>query len=98
MTALGRPGRPGGICTLSITMQHRQRPCARKTLAGQHVRREASDSNLFPRRTRFVDIPRRHEMSMMIEDLARDRMRQIQRDNEQARQIKRAKLARKKAK
>ena len=37
-------------------------------------------------------------MSMMIEDLARDRMRQIQRDNEQVRQIKRAKLARKKAK
>jgi len=34
-------------------------------------------------------------MSMMIEDLARDRMRQIQRDNEQARQIKRAKAARK---
>jgi hypothetical protein len=37
-------------------------------------------------------------MSMMIEDLARDRMRQIQRDAERARQIKRAKLARKKAK
>jgi len=34
-------------------------------------------------------------MSMMIEDLARDRMRQIQRDNEQARQVKRARAARK---
>jgi len=34
-------------------------------------------------------------MSMMIEDLARDRIRQMQRDSERVRQINRAKAARK---
>ncbi len=34
-------------------------------------------------------------MSLLIEDLARDRIRQIQRDAERARQIRRAKAARK---
>lgn len=37
-------------------------------------------------------------MNMMIEDLARDRIRQIQRDNEKARQIKQARAVRKAAK
>jgi hypothetical protein len=96
MTAAGRPGRPGGIRALpaAVPKQHRQRHCARKSLTGQYVRREATDSKLFPRRTRFVDIPRRHDMSMLIEDLARDRMRQMQRDNEKARQIREARAAR----
>ena len=36
-------------------------------------------------------------MSMSIEDLARDRMRQIRADSEVARQVRRAKAARKAA-
>jgi len=36
-------------------------------------------------------------MSMSIEDLARDRMRQIRTDSEVARQVRRAKAARKAA-
>jgi hypothetical protein len=37
-------------------------------------------------------------MNMMIEDLARDRMRQIERDSERARQIRQARVAGKAAK
>jgi hypothetical protein len=40
---------------------------------------------------------RRKDMSSMIEDLARDRMREIQRDTERARQIRRARSARRAA-
>ncbi len=37
-------------------------------------------------------------MSLMIEDLARDRMREIQRDSERTRQIRQVRLARRSAK
>ena len=37
-------------------------------------------------------------MSSMIEDLARDRIREIQRDTERARQVRRARAARRAAK
>ena len=44
---------------------------------------------------RSADHSRRHDMSSLIEDLARDRIRQIQRDVERTRQIRRAKAIRK---
>lgn len=45
-----------------------------------------------------VLLPRRHDMSSMIEDLARDRMREIQRDAEMTRQARRARALNKAAK
>ena len=67
-----------------------------KPVGGQRQWRQHSTDNLFPRETP-VTIPWRHEMSSMIEDLARDRMREIQRDGERARQVRRARAIRKSA-
>jgi hypothetical protein len=70
----------------------------RKPVGGQRLRREYKHTNIFPPEVTRVDNSRRHEMSLMIEDLARDRIRQIQRDTERQRQIRRARDARRAAK
>ncbi len=41
-----------------------------------------------PRRTAGVALDRRHHMYLIIEDLARDRIREIRRDAEAARQVR----------
>jgi hypothetical protein len=60
--------------------------------------RNPNDNNLFPRRATGVALFRRHRMNLLIEDLARDRIREMQRDGERARQIRRARQARRAAK
>ena len=81
------------------TVDRHRRPAPKNTIAGvvgkQRQSRNLKYTRLSAQRVTGVLLPRRNDMSSMIEDLARDRMRQIQRDNEQARQIKRAKAARK---
>ena len=94
MTATCRSLRPGKM------PGHRAQPyhAMRKTVGGQRLRRHHKHINLFPPGATRVDNSRRHEMSMLIEDLARDRIRQINRDVEQQRQARRARDARRSAK
>jgi hypothetical protein len=67
-------------------------------VALQRHPRNHNDSNPFPHGSTRAVLPWRHDMSLLIEDLARDRMRQIQRDSERARQIRQARQARRAAK
>jgi hypothetical protein len=69
-----------------------------KPVGGQRLRRHHKDTKLFPPESTRVDNPRRHEMSLLIEDLARDRIREIQRDVERQRQVRRARESRRAAK
>lgn len=86
--------RPG-----NIPGHHAHRADAmRKPVGGQRLRRNYKHTRLFPPEATRVDNSRRHEMSMLIEDLARDRIREIQRDVERQRQIRRARDARRAAK
>jgi len=84
------------VLTRTIGAQHARQPDVGKPLTGQRQWRNSRTDNIFPRATP-VTISRRHEMSSMIEDLARDRMREIQRDGERARQVRRARAIRKSA-
>ena len=93
MTSICRH-RPG-----NRTSRRTVRPDAmRETVGGQRLRRYHKHTNTFPPEATLVDNSRRHEMSMLIEDLARDRIRQINRDAEQQRQVRRARAARRAAK
>ena len=94
MTSNCRSQRPGNRPRHGAHRYH----AMRKTVGGQRLRRHHKHINLFPPEATRVDTSRRHEMSMLIEDLARDRIRQIQRDAEQQRQIRRARDARRAAK
>jgi hypothetical protein len=67
-------------------------------VALQRHQRKNNDNNLFPRGATSAAMPWRHDMSLLIEDLARDRMREIQRDSERSRQIRQARQARRAAK
>jgi hypothetical protein len=70
---------------------HRVSPMT--VVGGQQLRRHTRHTNTFPDRPAGADISWRNDMSSMIEDLARDRIRQIQRDTELARQVTRARAA-----
>jgi hypothetical protein len=67
-------------------------------VAAQRHQRKTNKDNHFPRGATGAAMPWRHDMSSLIEDLARDRMREIQRDAESSRQIRRARDARRAAK
>jgi hypothetical protein len=70
----------------------------RRPVAGQRHRRQRKSNNTFPRREIGVNNYRRTDMSLLIEDLARDRIRQIERDSERARQVRQARAVRRSAK
>ena len=67
-------------------------------VALQRHQRKNNQDNHFRRGIARAALPWRHDMSSLIEDLARDRMREIQRDAESSRQIRRAREARRAAK
>jgi len=70
---------------------------ARRSPAAQRMTRNTNNSKHCAPGESRVQIPRRNEMSLLIEDLARDRIRQIERDGERARQVRFAKKARRAA-
>ena len=70
------------------------RSCPPTSHVAQQLTRHTTDSKHSPPGNCRAPIPRRHEMSLLIEDLARDRIRQIERDGERARQVRIAKNAR----
>jgi len=71
---------------------------AAEVVAPQRLHRKDNHTMLFPRDATDAATPWRDDMSFMIEDLARDRMREMQRDSERARQIRQARQARRAAK
>lgn len=76
------------------TVDRHRRPAPENTIAGvvgkQRQSRNLKYTRLSAQRVTGVLLPRRNDMSSMIEDLARDRMRQIQRDAEMTRRARRA--------
>lgn len=85
--------------TVADIGHHRCRHLVASTsdVAGQQHCRKNLRHQLFPRRIDDAPLTRRHDMSLLIEDLARDRMRQVQRDNERVRQVRQARAARRAA-
>lgn len=77
---------------------HRTIRVARTSHVAQQLPRQTTDTKHCPPGGCRARIPRRHEMSLLIEDLARDRIRQIERDSERARQVRTARKARRSAK
>ena len=95
-----RPHRPGPArsrlhrCITPTTADRRRRPAPTigitRTVVSLQCSRNLKSTKLSARRVTGVLLPRRNDMSSMIEDLARDRMREIQRDAEMTRRIRRA--------
>lgn len=104
MSADGRSLRKHPDSAGAITGSTKRRMCVMtpdaRHRAALHRRdqRNPNDHNRFPRRATGVAAFRRHRMNLLIEDLARDRIREMQRDGERARQIRRARQARRAAK
>lgn len=91
------------IRTVIRTTADRRRRPARTTRVTRVVdvqrhSRDLKSTKLSARRVTGVPLPRRNDMSSMIEDLARDRMREIQRDAEMTRRIRRARAQERAAK
>ena len=98
MISAGRFRRMQSCSGASTVTRSRPRPGRRSCSTGAAITRHRSASNHSLPGARRVDTPWRNEMSLLIEDLARDRIRQIERDSERARQVREARSARRAAK
>jgi hypothetical protein len=80
-------GRHGGTTGLAVRESATGREQARDSVTSRVRARDRQTITNIVRRDTDVRIPRRYDMSQMTQDMARDRMRQMRRDMEDARTV-----------